>query len=667
MAKLKKLSSKGYVPTLNTKIKRFLYQLPFTTKKLHKEYRPKLIERMEKMVNFDYSKYPRLNMGCGEQRFHCYINIDDVMLKTNCYILPFDNIPLDDSSVKEIYFNAVSLTYCKSDPGKFIAEFSRILIPGGRIVIDNLDQVAKSKRANIKGFFSILKSNGYIRSPYQNKRSIHRLSFIQPTAKVIREMEVNKHTGENIEGKMLELLGQKVLESQINDIINESANPILLKYSSISGEKMEVEGWCVREKGPYDLIIAHTLLDNVQDVKPLLEILDADHLADNGKILFVVRNESSSEDIVYYDKGRIAEIMDDAGYEMKMLQLLDDKESEKGIDEYQFIEYLGCLVNSKKAPVIHQEMGSEYAGKKIFVIGEFGMFGYALLGYHEDGILRGLDQMGMNVRFADFRRTNNYGSIVKQIKDFEPDYVLLALKECLPMMKHIYDDIKHIDAKVLYWFCDAEYHAPFDVGKEIDVMFLSNQGQVEDYKKLYNLERVHYMPQGFDQLSLFDRKLKRIYDVGFAGTVDLSSLHQRRTRLINGLKDKCNVEIVNMIRNNIGRFYSQSKMVFGISDFEEELYVSNRFYIVLGCGAVNLTYRFPGMERLVNEGEHVVSFKEDEELFSKVDHYLKHDNELEQIRINGKKLADEKHTYLKRLDNMLRIVDGKSEGFEGFL
>jgi hypothetical protein len=253
------------------------------------------------------------------------------------------------------------------------------------------------------------------------------------------------------------------------------------------------------------------------------------------------------------------------------------------------------------------------------------------------------------------------------ILSFKPRYLFVILKDTLPIIYDIKKRLKDIGTRVIYWFCDPEHPKKEDLSELIDTMFLTNQGQIDEYKKAYNLKRVYYMPQGYGPYAQHRLNLSEEWDVGFAGAISDAPLHKTRRELINAMGKRYNLRTSNAVRNNIAEFYSQTKTVFGASDFDYELYTSNRFYVALGCGACYITKRFKGIELLVENKKHILWFETKQELFDLLDYYLSHNAEREGIRRAAEKLALDKHTYTHRIRNILDILNGKTESFYGFL
>lgn len=312
------------------------------------------------------------------------------------------------------------------------------------------------------------------------------------------------------------------------------------------------------------------------------------------------------------------------------------------------------------------------------------------LGFHWDGQARAFCDLGHDHLLLDIRR-DRHNHIIDMIDAYDPDMLLLGLKDCLPLVPRL--NLKKIKShcKIVFWWGDlrgvegTKSSLPLgkpivntkEIGKHIDYIFISNAGQLDDYKQGYNINNVYFMPLActpkFHHRIKIKAKKGYSHDIGFAGNMDNSIWHRGRTALLHKLAKRYDVCLHNGDKNEIAEFYSISKLAFGAGvigedkEYFPELGVSNRFWIALGCGACLIHSWFPGIERIGRKHRDLLWFKSEEELYELADYYLKDNNAREAIKINAEKLAHSKHTYIHRIKNMIDIMEGGSKGFEGFL
>jgi hypothetical protein len=470
-------------------------------------------------------------------------------------------------------------------------------------------------------------------------------------------------------------------------IENKMVKNILLDYNSISGkghieldamfkelERISVPG-CILSIDNFDkklnsILDAHNFIPISDDYKNLFSVKSfiysplyiKDGLRvfirniksgpDNVK-LKVLNERLTSEDgqgIIFFDKGSLAQIFNENSFFIDSLE-------RRG----EYIEIEAHRNKYISSPDVLMQK------KKICAIGQYMLWRYKGLGFDWDAAPRCFEKLGMDYLLIEGMRNLEIEKIKKVIVSFKPHYLLVVLKDTFPIVKGIKRELKSMGTRVIYWFCDPEHPMHQDLSDIIDTMFLTNRGQIEEYKNAYNLKRVFYMPQGFDPYAQHRINLPEIYDIGFAGAISNEPLHRDRKELIQTMQKRYKVKINNAVRNNIAEFYSQSKTAFGASDFDYELYTSNRFFVALGCGACYVTKKFKGIELLAENKKHILWFDTKDELFEILGYYIKHDSEREKIRNTASKLALERHTYECRMRNIMDIMEGKTKDFYGFL
>ncbi|MEN6350696.1 MAG: glycosyltransferase [Syntrophomonas sp.] len=104
--------------------------------------------------------------------------------------------------------------------------------------------------------------------------------------------------------------------------------------------------------------------------------------------------------------------------------------------------------------------------------------------------------------------------------------------------------------------------------------------------------------------------------------------------------------------------YASSKIVLGVHSVDDSpTMMSMRTFEILGCGAFYLTQWTPAIENLFENHKHLVWSKSPEETLHLVDFYLAHPEARESIARKGQEEVYNKHTYIHRAQNMLRVLD----------
>jgi len=105
----------------------------------------------------------------------------------------------------------------------------------------------------------------------------------------------------------------------------------------------------------------------------------------------------------------------------------------------------------------------------------------------------------------------------------------------------------------------------------------------------------------------------------------------------------------------MARIYSASKVVFNRS-LKNDL--NMRVFEALACGSLLITndLKENGQADLFQDGVHLATYQDADELIDKVDYYLKHDWVREKIAAAGRAEALAKHTYRHRMEALLERI-----------
>lgn len=200
-----------------------------------------------------------------------------------------------------------------------------------------------------------------------------------------------------------------------------------------------------------------------------------------------------------------------------------------------------------------------------------------------------------------------------------------------------------------------------------DFIFLCTSEVFNDYLFFFK-KPVFYMPQcGID--SGFNNSSRNIdWDILFIGGITHPVYHSWRKPYIDFLHENYKFKIISDEKTSEDQkyLYRNTKINISIS-LGLKLTTSNRLYNILSSGGFALVYKFPGIEKLFRNHEHLVWFSTIEEMDNLIKHYINDDIQREKIANNGLILYKEKHTALKRVENMYNIMECKTRKFYGFL
>lgn len=266
--------------------------------------------------------------------------------------------------------------------------------------------------------------------------------------------------------------------------------------------------------------------------------------------------------------------------------------------------------------------------------------------------------------------------ILEKISNFKPDFIILLQYNSLQFVLDNGERLREIlnkKAKIAFWLVDLalDINANKNLGQYIDYFFLSNQGQLEEYKAKWAIKNAYFMPQGCFATDSLKKIARKKYLLGFLGRRQTNDpRYEERNLILDSFKDKFGLQesykIVDAKRS--ADFYQKCKIIIGVSwKNDVNLYSSDRIFNVLAGRGFYLCSYFPGIEKLFRNHQHLVWFTSIKEGLELAKHYLRENLKREKIAYNGYLLVKVKHTYKMRLANIIDIVQNKSNGFEGFL
>ena len=195
--------------------------------------------------------------------------------------------------------------------------------------------------------------------------------------------------------------------------------------------------------------------------------------------------------------------------------------------------------------------------------------------------------------------------------------------------------------------------------KHCDFLFAA---QKEGAKSLAKVLRrsVYWIPLACNPEIHKKQDIPKVYDVGFVGSCGGEGSLRQETLLY--IKSKIKDSFIgNAPYNEMSRIYSASKIGINFSLNND---INMRIFEILSCGAMLITSHVEnnGFNELFIEGKHLVTYKDKEELASKIEYFLLHADERKRIAQEGYELAVNKHPYKNRLEKMFSIIKGSAEG-----
>lgn len=143
---------------------------------------------------------------------------------------------------------------------------------------------------------------------------------------------------------------------------------------------------------------------------------------------------------------------------------------------------------------------------------------------------------------------------------------------------------------------------------------------------------------------------EQVYDIGFIGNVIDGD---GREEWLNLVKDKYNCFFSSSVATKYqAREYAKCKVIYNPIRFEE---VNIRFFEALACGVQLCSYS-PALNLFAEEGKHYLAFRDENELFTKLDHLLENPNVRKKMRKEARKEVLRRHTYKHRVKEILNFI-----------
>jgi spore maturation protein CgeB len=263
---------------------------------------------------------------------------------------------------------------------------------------------------------------------------------------------------------------------------------------------------------------------------------------------------------------------------------------------------------------------------------------------------------------------------VGRIGAFRPDLVIITDGGVPPK---IIKEIRQVSkAKLVAWFPDAlsNLGRQYLLASDLDAWFFHDRYMVRTFRANLGLN-AHYLPQACVpqwhrrlELSEADRR-KYGCDLCTA-----SNMYYYRARMLEIFNDydlriwgigyprwlvsplRAHYPGIYVAEGEKAKAFNASKIVLNTMHYAEIEGVNQRLFEATGCGAFVITDWNPALPELFEPEREVVTFRSRQELKEKVDYYLAHPDERQEIAGRGYARAHRDHTIEKRLGRMMEIV-----------
>ncbi len=596
--------------------------------------------------------------------YNIYLKFDYYHLNNPTCCINIKNIPIDNQSCKMIHIKHFFQYFPSQNFNKIIKSWKKILIPGGVLKIqiklkNNEKELKKLKTALNHNHFYIkninkydLKINGSLTIIAIKQNAIETIPTdisIKKFNDIILIIKQNKDLFSN--EKKICILGnnsQKIVKYLKDLNLNFKEIKLFNSLNSLSSIS-ENHFDCAIITNYFEYSNYSTNNKTFNEFRRILK--------PNSNILSIIpekMNYYSNNSAQIFDKGIFIKILDENNLKFKWINLSST---------FRMIQVF--IKNKNNFPLDKKQI-------KVVLLGVYSLRYNFINNARWDSQARAFERLGYDTKIFDIK-DNSFPYLLEHIKLYNPDILWIAGKIAYDFLRKYAKFFRFSKIKVVYWYWDislVKEFDDFDFNGVIDYMFITSIGEIPLYKQKYNLKKVYYMPVAMmPEIIHRNKDIKEEYDIGFAGGLGMNPFHKKRTLMIKYIMNYFKVKIFNNIFNNLPEYYSKCKIIFGgTPDLKDvDMYASNRIYAALSGGCCFITNYFKGLERLVENEKHLIWYNNKKELKSYIEKFLFNKTLREEIKNNAEKLAKEKHNYIFRMNNMLDIINGKTEDFYGFI
>ena len=267
-----------------------------------------------------------------------------------------------------------------------------------------------------------------------------------------------------------------------------------------------------------------------------------------------------------------------------------------------------------------------------------------------------------------------WSDLISRAKAFAPQLVLVSMGNLSPQTV---DELKAAcDAKVVCWYTDAiaNLYRHYLVAAPYDAVFLKDPWAVRSLQAKLDIP-FYYLPEAcnpsWHRTVESTEQEQQKYRCDVAG---IGSLHYFRAKMLEqfvgydlkiwgannpgwietSVKPKYQNRSVAELEK--AKALRSAKVVVNPTNFLEVEGVNCSLFEIAGCGAFQITESKPSLPQLFDEGTEIVTYRTRRELKEKVDYYLAHEQERQEIADRAQRRAHREHTYELRLKKMLETL-----------
>lgn len=287
----------------------------------------------------------------------------------------------------------------------------------------------------------------------------------------------------------------------------------------------------------------------------------------------------------------------------------------------------------------------------------------------ENYIAYGLEQLGCRVFKANENTIVSAKSVLGACQEYDVDFVLFS-KGHFNGADQVIELLRENGIRTVGWIFDLFFDTPTYYGRRTlknasfraDICCMTDGGHQEEWKKNNvnhrTLRQGIHLPEAYISYTPTESE-----PIKFVGTKS----YEERIDMIDSLIDRYGPKFAQYglgskhreVRGTaLNNLLAGTSVVVGDS-MPSPMYWSNRIYEILGRGGFLLHPYIEGLETEFKDGVHYVSYEYGNynDLYKKIDYYLAHPEEREQIRTLGHLHVKKYYSYTNRCTQLLAYVD----------
>lgn len=302
-------------------------------------------------------------------------------------------------------------------------------------------------------------------------------------------------------------------------------------------------------------------------------------------------------------------------------------------------------------------------------------------------IIKNLREMGFEVYPINIKGFLSNPKLNLILKNKKPE-ILFTFKGT---GKIKFNKINYEFKKKILWYPDTDIFLDGKFNKNLkeifdyhDYIFIIVKSKINDLKKIINKENIYYMAQGarFFEYKIKDIEEKFKSDISFIGSLNGNYYSIRReiiAKICKNFGNKYKIKLFGQKIKRVENYYDilksfhTNKRVF-FEDFKkvclgskiildipsdqalkEEGALSQKIFMITGCGGFLLTHYIKGIEEFFEIGKEIEVFKNEEEIYKKIEYYIKNEDKRKEIAERGNRKTLNEHLYKNRLKKIFEI------------